>query len=146
MDLTKDVPRSPRDEIEGIKILPRAIDKARAQLAGTLGEYTYYGCAFNTKLFNTFGVTDDEFLDAVRTTEDDEGVAEWVREFVRPEPDNVRALNDWVENNEPQTAEEKDELKAAVERLDPGNTGVRTWTDLIDLEERSPQKERSSAG
>lgn len=43
MDLTKDYPRSPREQLDGIMILPRAIDKARAQLEGKLGEYLYFG-------------------------------------------------------------------------------------------------------
>ena len=39
MDLTCDVPRSPYDKLGGIVFLPRSIDKGRADLAGTLGEY-----------------------------------------------------------------------------------------------------------
>ena len=39
MDLTRDVPRSPYASLGGIVFLPRAIDKARADAAGTLGEY-----------------------------------------------------------------------------------------------------------
>ena len=39
MDLTCDVPRSPYEKLGGIVFLPRSIDKGRAELAGTLGEY-----------------------------------------------------------------------------------------------------------
>lgn len=145
MDLTKEYPRSPRAELDGMKILPRAIDKARAQLAGTLGEYIYYGCGFNLKLFNTLGVTEDEFLDAVRTAPDDDGVLEWIRDYVRPEKQKVEEMNEWVEHNEPQTAEEKAHFKDELERVDPGNTSARTMTDLIDLEEGAAKKESSTA-
>lgn len=145
MDLTKEYPRSPRAELDGMKILPRAIDKARAQLAGTLGEYIYYGCGFNLKLFNTLGVTEDEFLDAVRTAPDDDGVLEWVRDYVRPEKQKVAAMNDWVEHNEPQTPEERAHFKEELERIDPGNTAAKTMTDLIELEEGAAKKESSTA-
>ncbi|HEV3155692.1 MAG TPA: DUF5069 domain-containing protein [Candidatus Baltobacteraceae bacterium] len=144
MDLTKDYPRSPCEELDGLKILPRAIDKARAQLAGTLGEYVYYGCRFNLKLFNTLGVTEDEFLQAVRSAPDDESVVEWIREFVRPERVAVERMNAWVEHNEP-LPEERETFCDELEKIDPGNDAVNTWTELIDLEEGRLEKESSTA-
>lgn len=144
MDLTTDFPRSPRDELDGIMLLPRAIDKARAQIEGKLGEYKYYGCRLNTRVFNTLGVTDEEFLDAVRRSPDDDAVVEWIREYVRPERDKVEKLNQWVLHNEP-SANEREEFCAELERIDPGNDTVKTWTELIDLEEGRLKKESSTA-
>src|ERR1017187_7946969 len=40
MDLTKAYPRSPNEMLD-LPMLPRTIDKARAVLDGTLGEYVY---------------------------------------------------------------------------------------------------------
>lgn len=144
MDLTKEFPRSPREQLDDMMLLPRAIDKARAQLAGTLGKYTYYGCKLNTRVFNVLGVTDDEFLDAVRRSPDDDAVLEWIREYVRPERDKVEKLNQWVLHSEP-TGEERQEFCDELERIDPGNDSVSTWTDLIDLEEGRLKKESSTA-
>lgn len=144
MDLTTEFPRSPRDEIEGIMLLPRAVDKARAQLEGKLGEYKYYGCRLNTRVFNTLGVTDDEFLDAVRRSPDDSAVTEWIREYVRPEHDKVEKLNQWVLHSEP-AENEREEFCSELERIDPGNEGVKTWAELIDLEEGRLKKESSTA-
>ena len=144
MDLTREFPRSPCDQLEGMMILPRAIDKARAQLEGKLGDYIFYGCRFNRHLFNTLGVLEDEFLDAVRTTANDEGVLEWIREFVRPERQKVEKMNEWVRNNPP-SPEEHEEFRNELERVDPGNDSVETWTELIDLEEGRLRKESSTA-
>ena len=144
MDLTTDFPRSPRDELDGIMLLPRAVDKARAQLEGKLGEYKYYGCRLNTRVFNTLGVTDEEFLDAVRRSPDDNAVVEWIREYVRPERDKVEKLNQWVLHNEPAETE-REEFCAELERIDPGNDSVKTWTELIDLEEGRRKKESATA-
>lgn len=144
MDLTRDYPRSPRDQLEGMMLLPRAIDKARAQLEGKLGEYIYYGCRLNLRLFNTLGVTEDEFLDAVRRSPDDESVLEWIREYVRPERDKVQKMNDWVLHNEPKE-NERQQFCDELERVDPGNGSVNTWTELIDLEEGRLKKESSTA-
>lgn len=144
MDLTREFPRSPCDEMDGMMILPRAIDKARAQLEGKIGDYIYYGCRFNRQLFNTLGVLEDEFLDAVRTTANDEGVLEWIREFVRPERQKVEKMNEWVRNNPP-SRQEHEEFCNELERVDPGNDSVNTWTELIDLEEGRLRKESSTA-
>ncbi len=40
-DLTQRPPRSPRIRLGGYTILPRILDKARAELAGTAGEYKF---------------------------------------------------------------------------------------------------------
>ncbi len=144
MDLTTDYPRSPREPLDDIMLLPRAIDKARAQLAGTLGEYKYYGCRLNRRLFNTLGVTEDEFLDAVRSSPDDAAMSEWVHECVRPQRDEIARMNEWVTHNEP-SDQDRREFCDELEKIDPGNDSVSTWTDLIDLEEGRLKKESSTA-
>jgi hypothetical protein len=125
-------------------LLPRAIDKARAQLEGKLGKYKYYGCRFNLRLFNTLGVTEDEFLDAVRRSPSDDALLEWISDYVRPERDKVQKMNDWVLHNEPKP-EEHEEFCDELEQIDPGNDYVNTWTELADLEEGRIKKESSTA-
>ncbi|HET6895144.1 MAG TPA: DUF5069 domain-containing protein [Candidatus Baltobacteraceae bacterium] len=144
MDLTRDYPRGPREQLAGMMLLPRAVDKARAQLEGKLGEYVYYGCRFNRHLFDTLGVTDDEFLDAVRRSPDDEAVVEWIREYVRPERDKVEKMHQWVLHNAP-SADERQAFYDELEKIDPGNDYVNTWTQLLDLEEGRLKKESSTA-
>jgi hypothetical protein len=144
MDLTREYPRSPREQLDGMMLLPRAVDKARAQLEGKIGEYKYYGCRLNLRLFNTLGVTEDEFLDAVRRSPDDDSLLEWIREYVRPERDKVEKMNQWVLHNEP-TDQDRQEFCDELERVDPGNDSVNTWTELIDLEEGRLKKESSTA-
>lgn len=44
LDLTKQPPRSAREELDGIAYLPRAIDKIRAEFpGGNLGQYVVLG-------------------------------------------------------------------------------------------------------
>lgn len=73
MDLTKQAPRSPYDTVGGITFLPRTIDKMRAHIAGTVGEYRA-NTGFSTQLFDLFGVSADEFEQIVRENDTDEGV------------------------------------------------------------------------
>ncbi len=67
MDLTRDVPRSPYASLGGIVFLPRAIDKARADAAGTLGEYMSRR-GFSVDLFEFLGIDVDGFHAAVPRT------------------------------------------------------------------------------
>ena len=62
MDLTKKFPRSPFDALAGIVMLPRTIDKCRAFLANTLGEY-HFDCPLDKPLFNFLGTNKDEFAE-----------------------------------------------------------------------------------
>jgi len=66
VDLRNQYPRSPREQLDGMDILARAIDKAQAELDGTLGEYLYWDCPMNHMLFETLGVTAEQFIEAVR--------------------------------------------------------------------------------
>jgi len=62
MNLTQRPPRSPRVRLGGYVILPRMLDKCRAELAGTLGEYNYNGPL--DQQFLRFTGTDPEALKA----------------------------------------------------------------------------------
>ena len=71
MDLTRDVPRSPYEKLGGIVFLPRSIDKGRAELAGTLGEYVAR-TGRSARLFEFLGVTAEDFIEALRDRPTDE--------------------------------------------------------------------------
>ena len=50
LDLTKQAPRSPKTKVGGFYILGRTIDKCRALLFGTIGEY-HFDCPLDNMLF-----------------------------------------------------------------------------------------------
>lgn len=134
-DLTTQVPRSPRAELDGIKILPRAIDKARAQLAGTLGHYIYFMCGVNRVLFTTLHVTEQQFLDAVAASPDDAGVVRWIREVVKPDPARIAMMNERIEHMKPETSQAKEAFVADLASTGTTRTDITTYADLLDLEE-----------
>ena len=77
-DLTKEAPHSPRERIAGFAIASRAIDKCRASVAGTLGEYRY-DCPLDKMLFNFKGITGEQFKTAVQASTDYEQVGAWLQ-------------------------------------------------------------------
>lgn len=79
LDLTKHPPRSPRERLDGVVLVPRTIDKLRASLpGGNLGAYKLPG--FSTQMLEIIGVSPSDMLEAVRQANSDNDVAAWLRE------------------------------------------------------------------
>jgi hypothetical protein len=75
LDLTKAPPRSPREELGGLCMLPRMIDVARAKLpGGNIGTYQI-GRGMSGLVLAHLGIDVGEFVEAVRTATTDEEVA-----------------------------------------------------------------------
>ena len=135
MDLTKQYPRGPRERLAGVAMLARTIDKARAQLAGTLGEYIF-NCPMDRQLFGTLGVTADEFLDMVSRSPDDIAVVAWLRgRNAALEGEAIDTHNRAIENWAPKSPEGRERFARERDAIAPGRTDITTWTDLIDVEE-----------
>ncbi|HYK54322.1 MAG TPA: DUF5069 domain-containing protein [Candidatus Eremiobacteraceae bacterium] len=135
IDLTNSYPRGPRERIAGVSMLARTIDKARAQLAGTVGEYIY-DCPMDRQLFATLGITGDEFLEVVSRSPDDIAVVAWLRgRDSMPEGAKLDAHNAAIENWAPKSEEGRARFERQREALAPGRSDITTWTDLLDIEE-----------
>ena len=75
LDLTQAPPRSPREELGGLCMLPRMIDIARAKLpGGDIGEYQI-GRGISGRVLAHLGVGVDEFVEYVRGAANEEEVA-----------------------------------------------------------------------
>ena len=137
MDLTNQTPRSPNDRLAGIPMLPRTIDKARAALAGTLGEYLYGSkSSFDMALLDFLGLTPEQFLEGIRKSPDDAGMMEWLRANARAlRPEDVDAfahvfLNDGDDDADRERfAQRRAQLPIAV------RARVNSWADLLDVAE-----------
>jgi hypothetical protein len=77
-DLSKQAPHSPRERVGGFVIASRAVDKCRAVLAGTPGEY-HYDCPLDNRLFGFKGITGEQFKTAVQASTNYEEVGAWLQ-------------------------------------------------------------------
>jgi len=135
IDLTISYPRGPRERLAGVSMLARTIDKARAQLAGTLGDYVY-DCPMDRQLFSTLGISGDEFLEVVSRSPDDIAVAAWLRgRGAIPEGEALEEHNDAIERWGPKTEEGRARFERQRDLIAPGRPDITTWTDLLDAEE-----------
>jgi Domain of unknown function (DUF5069) len=74
LDLTRIPPRSPREQLDGLVMLPRMIDIARAKLpGGAVGEYQI-GRGMSGVVLKHFRLTADELVGIAAQAEDDNEV------------------------------------------------------------------------
>lgn len=147
MDLTKSFPRSPRETVHGLAMAARTIDKARADAAGTAGEYSY-NCPIDNALFGFLGTNADEFKTAVLGAADDAGaMALMQQKLAGKSPSEIEAYNAGLLGHSPQPGTEVMQYFVQARQVAaPDRTDVTTWTDLIDLEEGREVPQRAAAG
>ena len=96
-DLAKVAPHSPRERLAGFAIANRAVDKCRASVAGTLGEY-HYDCPLDNVLFSFKGITGEQFKTAVQAATNYEDVGAWLQaNGTAKTPGEIRIWSDEVE-------------------------------------------------
>jgi Domain of unknown function (DUF5069) len=95
-DLTKEYPRSPRETLAGYVIAARTLDKCRATLVGTAGEY-HFDCPLDNFFFAFSGISAEHFRNFVATGASDEEVANWIERTAkkRPRIEIIKWDNDW---------------------------------------------------
>jgi hypothetical protein len=121
--------------MEGYVHLARMIDKCRAVLAGTEGEYIY-PCPMDDRLMEFAGITADQFTAVVKTNPSDEAVATWFIQTAKPHaPAELDAWNRMMLNRGPSSPQSMVKFKKYLDAIDPSRTDLTSWSDLQDLEE-----------
>src|SRR5437667_10674322 len=77
-NLTQRPPRSPRSRLGGYTLLPRMLDKGRATLAGTNGEY-HYNCPLDQRFLSFVGIDGKKLLAELKQGKGDGEILEWVQ-------------------------------------------------------------------
>src|SRR5215471_9266470 len=78
-DLTKQAPRSPRVRLGGYAILPRMLDKGRAEIAGKNGEY-HYNCPMDQRLLGFLGIDAEALRKELAAGKGDGEILEWIQQ------------------------------------------------------------------
>ena len=136
-DLTQRPPRSPRVRLGGYAILPRMLDKCRAELGGENGEY-HYACPLDQRFLNFAGVDSEKLKTEVAKGLGDGEILSWIT------ANATNKLNDWEiaqwsnfrEAEAPVDNQSRDLVKGLV--ADAGGADrndLATWFEVFDFDD-----------
>jgi len=121
----------------GYVLLPRLLDKGRASLAGRNGDYNY-GCPLDQHFFRFTGVDPDALKAEIALAKGDGQILEWIQKNA-PHPHAPWQILQWSEyqlrRGPDSDADTLNYFANAVGRLSTAREDVRTWFDLLDLDD-----------
>lgn len=135
-DLTKRPPRSPRVRLGGYTILPRILDKIRAELAGTAGEYKYKN-PNDWHFFRFTGIDPAALQEQVATGAGDWEVLTWVNANAphKRTPLEISQWSDWTQTIAFHDVEMREWYTEQIKRLNPAREDLRGTFDYLDLDD-----------
>ncbi len=135
-NLTQHPPRSPRVRLGGYTILPRLLDKARAVIAGTAGEYKYNN-PNDGHFFRFTGLTPEALLAQVGTGAGDWDLLLWVNEHAPHQRTalEIQQWSGWTETLSFNDVEMREWFTDQIKRLNPLREDLRGTFDYLDLDD-----------
>jgi hypothetical protein len=135
MDLTQLIPRSPKNKLVGIVMIPRMLDKARAYNSKSLGEYIY-PCPLDKIILNFLGIDHEELASQAQKLTDKE-IELWVNKKLSNKSINDKEnINKKILERKPNTKESINRFNLIRDKINPSLKNLTTWVELIELEER----------
>jgi hypothetical protein len=139
-DLTKGFPASPHAMMGGYILAKRAVDKCRADLAGTIGEY-HADCPLDNIFLGFAGIKFADLKELLATGADDAAVSKWIEENAtkRPRIEVIKWNNNWRYKRLNET---DDGMQEFMEDYIPKNVPgavihhIRYFFDIFDAEEK----------
>jgi Domain of unknown function (DUF5069) len=135
-DLTKRAPRSARVRLGGYVILPRMLDKGRATIAKTNGEYNY-ACPMDERFLDFVGIDGKALQDQLATGKGDGEILEWINENAKFKRSLVE-ISVWsklAEKRVPTDVESRKFFNDLHAKTAPKREDIATWFDLLDVDD-----------
>jgi hypothetical protein len=134
-DLTQRPPRSPKARLGGYALLPRLLDKCRAELAGTAGTFIY-ACPNDQRLLDFAGVDPDALKAEVAKGRGDGEMLEWVLANRKNKHTQVE-IEAWSDANDKRKPEPDNQefFDKYLAECGPHRKDITTWSDLLDLDD-----------
>lgn len=136
-DLTQRPPRSPRCRLGGYVLMPRMLDKGRAEIAGKNGEY-HYNCPLDQHILNFLGIDADALREQLATGKGDGEILEWTNANAKHKRSawEIEQWSDYQQRRGPDSdAETLQYFAEAVGKFTKTREDIKTWADLLDLDD-----------
>lgn len=136
LNLTQRPPRSPRVRLGGYTILPRLLDKARAVIGGTAGEYKYNN-PNDGHFFRFTGIQPDALFEQVKTGAGDWDMLLWVNANapLKRTVLEIQQWSDWTQTVAFNDVEMREWFTEQIKRLNPAREDLRGTFDYLDLDD-----------
>lgn len=137
LDLTTETPRSPRVTLGGYVVAARMLDKCRAAIAGTLGEY-HFNCPLDQTFLSFTGISAESFQEFVATGASDEEVAAWIQEHASKTQEEIVPWNNDLRYKRisEMPVESQVYLEGYIAEFIPEDRVIYYWFDVYDIEEK----------
>ena len=136
-DLTKRPPRSPRQQLGGYALLPRMLDKGRAEIAGQSGEY-HYNCPLDQRFVQFVGIDPAALREQLAAGKGDGEILAWINETAQHKrtPWEIEQWSDYMQRRSPESdAETRAYFGEMLSKLSETREDIKTWADLLDLDD-----------
>lgn len=136
-DLTKGPPRSPRTRLGGYAILPRMLDKGRAEIAGTSGEF-HYNCPLDQHIINFLGFDPEALRAQLAIGKGDGEILEWLNENAKHKRTSweIEQWSDFQQRRGPDSdAETLAMFAEMVGKFSKTREDIKAWADVLDLDD-----------
>jgi hypothetical protein len=134
-DLTVRPPRSPKARLGGYALLPRMLDKCRAELLGTAGTF-HFACPNDQRILTFLGIEPEALKAEVAKGLGDGAVLEWIRgsQSNHWSSGEIEAWSDSMDRRRPDDSDREKFLSFLAE-CGPERTDIVFWSDLLDLDD-----------
>lgn len=136
-DLSQHPPRSVRTRLGGYVILPRMLDKCRAEIKGTQGPY-HYACPIDQRFLQFAGVDADALKAEVAKGLGDSALLEWIQKNAKSSRSDWE-ISQWSAHQESTPPASHDSREFVNEQIKAAGLDKRsdlaTWFDWLDADD-----------
>ncbi|MEO7319472.1 MAG: DUF5069 domain-containing protein [Chthoniobacteraceae bacterium] len=135
-DLTTRPPRSARARLGGYALLPRMLDKGRAELLGKSGDY-HYNCPLDQHILNFIGLDHEALKAELATGKGDGEILEWINANAKHQrtPWEIAQWSAWREQAVPTDVETREFFNGMHKDAGAKREDIATWADVLDLDD-----------
>ena len=134
-DLNQRPPRSPKTRLGGYALLPRMLDKCRAELNGTASTF-HYACPNDQRVLKFMGVDPVALKAEVAKGLGDGDVLKWIQtnQTNTLTPAEIEAWSEASDKRKPD-AGDREFFDQYLAESGPNRTDIHYWSDLLDLDD-----------
>jgi hypothetical protein len=125
-----------RIRLGGFVLLPRMLDKGRAEIAGTNGEY-HYNCPLDQHFLGYVGVDAAALRQQLASGLGDWEILQWIQAHSAQKRSalEIAQWSAFQENRGPSSIEQRQWFHELHHQIGPDREDIGTWAELLDLDD-----------